>query len=111
MNIGFANHCVRLELFSNGKVIGTGTGIVASKMGKKIILTALHVLTGRKYDPDSNKWQPVHKTGAVPQICRVTGHEDVQIALTGEHNVNYWRHPKGPKIDVAILPWKGIPRH
>ena len=107
---------IPLNLISRGESISTATGFFYSRGGKVFLVSNWHVFSGR--NPYSG--QPNDQNGAIPDQVEFPLHSkgelvkwrtDTAVNLDNNSGKPAWfQHPKGQNIDVAILPFRGLPR-
>lgn len=102
----WSRQVLQLKMWFRDQYISCGTGIIIHHE-RPFLLTALHNLTGR--EPVTLECKS--KTGALPNRVTfegffVSGGENLYDGVNEPSSCTplYWRHPKGNRIDVALVP-------
>ena len=100
---------VYLQLFFDEERLASATGVLAHTARGTLLITALHNFTGR--EPNGRLKS---STGGVPNFVQITGYNfESRLPLydqdnNPDNNYLFWRHPRGPNIDICALPVKEV---
>lgn len=104
----FSCATVKLNLFSLGNLIGTGTGFYYKLHGSMWLVSNWHVIAGRSVMTG----QPRHSSSAVPDEVRTTFYtiqgnnivsSQVKFPLVVDEENLWLQHSKGQNVDLAML--------